>query len=336
LFTLKQIASEVKGVIVGDSSIIITSVDDIEEALAGSISFAFLPKYKNRIISSEASAFIVTSKEDLQQRPGVVVKNPYLAMIAVLELFSKKTPKENIIHNQTAIADSASLGKNVGIAAFAVIGKDVIVGDNTIIGSGVKINSGAIIGSNSTLKDNVIVYEDVVIGDNTLIHSGSIIGSDGFGFTTINKGHHKIPHIKSVVIGDFVELGATCTIDRGSVKNTVIGNHCKLDNQVHIAHNVKIEQGCLLAGGVFVGGSTVIKAHSMIGGKSDIGPHIVLGEESILAARSCVLKSLNGGEMYAGNPARPIKEKQKRDAVFTRLELLEKRLKKNDKKTKNN
>ena len=336
MFTLKQIASEVKGVIVGDSSIIITSVDDIEEAVAGAISFAFLPKYKKRIISSDASAFIVINKEDLQECPGIVVKNPYLAMIAILELFSKKVPEENTVHSKSAIAKSASLGKNVGISAFAVIGENVIIGDNTTIGSGVKINSRAIVGSNSTLKDNVVIYEDVVIGDNTLIHSGCIIGSDGFGFTTIDKVHHKIPHIKSVIIGDFVELGATCTIDRGSVKNTIIENYCKLDNQVHIAHNVKIEEGCLLAGGVFIGGSTLIKAYSMIGGKSDVGPHIVLGKESILAARSCVLKSLNGGEMYAGNPARPIKEKQKRDAVFTRLELLEKRLKKNDTKTKNN
>ena len=336
MFTLKQIASEVKGVIVGDSSIIITSVDDIEEAVAGAISFAFLQKYKKRIISSNASAFVVINKEDLQECPGIVVKNPYLAMIAILELFSKKVPEKNIVHSKSAIAKSASLGKNVGISAFAVIGENVIIGDNTTIGSGVKINSRAIVGSNSTLKDNVVIYEDVVIGDNTLIHSGCIIGSDGFGFTTIDKVHHKIPHIKSVIIGDFVELGATCTIDRGSVKNTIIEDYCKLDNQVHIAHNVKIEEGCLLAGGVFIGGSTLIKAYSMIGGKSDIGPHIVLGEESILAARSCVLKSLNGGEMYAGNPARPIREKQKRDAVFTRLELLEKRLKKNDTKTKNN
>ena len=336
MFTLKQIASEVKGVIVGDSSIIITSVDDIEEAVAGAISFAFLPKYKKRIISSDASAFIVIDKEDLQERPGIVVKNPYLAMIAILELFSKKVPEENIIHSKTTIAKSASLGKNVGISAFAVIGENVVIGDNTIIGSGVKINSGSIVGSNSILRDNAVIYEDVVIGNNTLIHSGCIVGSDGFGFTTIDKFHHKIPHIKSVIIGDFVELGAACTIDRGSIKNTIIEDYCKLDNQVHIGHNVKIEEGCLLAGGVFVAGSTLIKAYSMIGGKSDIGPHIVIGEESILAARSCVLKSLNGREMYAGNPARPIKEKQKRDAVFTRLELLEKRLKKNDTKTKNN
>ena len=334
--TLKQIASEVKGVIVGDSSIIITSVDDIEEAVAGAISFAFLPKYKKKVISSNASAFIVTSKEDLQQCSGIIVDNPYLAMIKILELFSKKLSTDHTINANTVISKSASLGKNIGISAFSVMGENVTIGNNVTIGSGVKINSGVTIGANSSIKDNVVIYDDVIIGKNTLIHSGSIIGSDGFGFFTIDKIHHKIPHIKSVVIGDFVELGAACTIDRGSVKNTIIEDYCKLDNQVHIGHNVNIQEGCLLAGGVFVGGSTVIGAYSMIAGKTDIGPHVILGGESVIAARSCVLKSLDGGQMYAGNPARPIKEKQKRDAVFTRLELLEKRLKKNDTKTKNN
>ena len=132
-----------------------------------------------------------------------------------------------------------------------------------------------------------------------------------------------------MIIGNDVEIGSACTIDRGSVQNTTIGDFCKFDNQVHIAHNVSIGKSCLLAGGVFIGGSTKIEDFVTIAGKSDIGPHITLGEKSVIAARSCVLKSLPGSEMYAGNPARPIKEKQKRDAIYTRFELLEKRLKKN-------
>ena len=328
MFTLKQIALEVQGAIVGDSSTIITGVDDIEEANVGSISFAFLPKYKKIVQSSNASAFIVTNKEDLKDCSGIVVENPYLAMIKILELFSKKIPIKNKLDTNASISTSASLGENVGISAFSVIGDNAKIGDNVNIGSGVKINEGAIIGSNSVIKDNVVIYDDVEVGKNALIHSGTVIGSDGFGFTTIEKTHHKIPHIKSVIIGDFVEIGSSCTIDRGSVKNTKIGDYCKLDNQVHIAHNVIVEEGCLMAAGVFVGGSTTIGAYSMVAGKTDIGPHIIIGKASIFGARSCVLKSLKGGQMYAGNPARPIKEKQERDAVFTRLKLLEKRLKK--------
>ena len=328
MFTLEQIALKVEGVIVGDKSISITDVDDIEHANSGSISFAFLPKYKKSILSSNASAFIVTNEKDLQNLSGIIVKNPYLAMIKILDLFSNKIFPDYTINKNTEISNSAFLGKNVGVGPFTVIEDNVKIGDNVVIGSGTKVGSGTIIGSNSAIKDNVAIYENISIGENTTINSGSIIGSDGFGFTTIEKIHHKIPHIKTVIIGNFVEIGASCTIDRGSVKNTVIEDHCKFDNQIHIAHNVTVQEGCLLAAGVTVGGSTTIGPYSQIGGETAIGPHLILGEECMFAARSCVLKSLDGGQLYAGNPARPLKEKQKRDAVFTRLELLEKRLKK--------
>ena len=124
-----------------------------------------------------------------------------------------------------------------------------------------------------------------------------------------------------------VEIGANCTIDKGSVKNTVIKDSCKMDDQVHIAHNVTVEEGCLISGGTFLGGSVTIGAYSMLGGKVDVGPHVIVGEKSIFAARSVVLKSVDGNQMYAGNPAREIKEKIKKDAVFTKVEILEKRLK---------
>ena len=132
-----------------------------------------------------------------------------------------------------------------------------------------------------------------------------------------------------MTIGENVEIGASCTIDRGSVQDTSIGNYCKLDNQVHLAHNVKMGEGCLVAGGVFIGGSATIEDYVTIAGKSDVGPHVTIGSKAVLAARSCVLKSLPGSAIYAGNPARPIKEKQKRDALFTRFEILERKLKNN-------
>ena len=174
MFTLKQIALEVQGAIVGDSSTIITSVDDIEEANMGSISFAFLPKYKKIVKSSNASAFIVTNKEDLKDCSGIVVENPYLAMIKILELFSKKIPIKNKLDTNTSISTSASLGENVGISAFSVIGDNAKIGDNVNIGAGVKINEGAIIGANAVIKDNVVIYDDVEVGKNELIHSRTV------------------------------------------------------------------------------------------------------------------------------------------------------------------
>lgn len=330
MITLKELAKKVGGELVGDESINISSVDDIKFASNESIAFAFLPKYVKEITSSDAAAFVVTSVDDLSDHAGIVVENPYLAMISILDYFDERPVPEFNISKHSDIHDSVKKSTNLHIGSFSVIEQNVVLGENVFIGNGVKINAGCNIGDNSVIYDNVVLYDNTVIGENCIINAGTVIGSDGFGYHTVANEHHKIPHIKSVIIGNNVEIGAACTIDRGSVQNTTIADFCKFDNQVHIAHNVSIGKACLLAGGVFVGGSTAIEDFVTIAGKSDIGPHITLGEKSVIAARSCVLKSLPGSEMYAGNPARPIKEKQKRDAIYTRFELLEKRLKKDD------
>ena len=329
MITLKELADKVNGKLIGDGSIAISTVDDLKSASNKSITFAFLPKFKKEISSSSAAAFIVTSDEDLKDNAGIVVENPYLAMITILDLFDNRPVPVFNISKHSELHESVEKPHNLHIGAFSVIEQDVVLGDNVFIGNGVKINAGCVIGDNSVIYDNVVLYDNTILGKNCIINAGTVIGSDGFGYHTVGNEHHKIPHIKTVIIGNDVEIGAACTIDRGSVQDTTIGDFCKFDNQVHIAHNVSIGKACLFAGGVFIGGSTKIKDFVTIAGKSDIGPHITLGEKSVIAARSCVLKSLPGSEMYAGNPARSIKEKQKRDAIYARFELLEKRLKKN-------
>ena len=329
MITLKELADKIDGILIGDKSILISSVDDLTKATEKSISFAFLPRYKKKIFESKASAFIVTSLKDLGENSGIVVNNPYLAMIKVLDLFDQRPVPGYEVSENSIIHDSVDKKKFFHLGPFSLINENVVIGDNVFIGSGVKIGAGSIIGDNCILYDNVVLYDNTSIGGNSIIHSGTVIGSDGFGYHTNDNFHHKIPHIKNVLIGKNVELGASCTIDRGSVQDTIIGDYCKLDNQVHLAHNVEMGNGCLIAGGVFIGGSTIIEDCVTIGGKNDVGPHITIGSKAVLAARSCVLKSLPGSEMYGGNPARPIKEKQKRDALYTRFKILEKKLKNN-------
>ena len=250
-------------------------------------------------------------------------------MIQVLDFFDNRPVPIFSISEQSIIDATVVKPKNLHVGSFSFVDHGVVLGENVFIGNGVKINAGSIIGDNTVIHDNVVLYDKTTIGKNSVIHSGSVIGCDGFGYHTVKDNHHKIPHIKSVIVGDNVEIGASCTIDRGSVKNTVISDYSKLDNQVHIAHNVTIGKGCLLAGGVFIGGSTNVEDYVTIAGKSDIGPHINIGSKSVIGARSCVIKSLKESGIYAGNPARPLREKLKRDAIFTRFEILEKKLKKN-------
>ena len=336
MITLKELAKKVGGELIGDESINISSVDDIKSASKDSIAFAFLPKYKKEISFSKASAFIVLSKNDLNDESGIVVENPYISMIQILDFFDSRPVPILSISKQSVIDTTVSKPKNIHVGSFSVIDHGVSLGENVFIGNGVKINAGSIVGDNTVIHDNVVLYDNTIIGKNSVIHSGSVIGCDGFGYHTIKDNHHKIPHIKSVIVGDNVEIGASCTIDRGSVKNTVISDYSKLDNLVHIAHNVTIGIGCLLAAGVFIGGSTNVEDYVTIAGKSDIGPHINIGSKSVIGARSCVIKSLKGSETYAGNPARPLREKLKRDAILTRFEILEKKLKKDGSQTKNN
>ena len=329
MITLKELAEKIGGELIGDESINISSVDDIKLASKESITFAFLPKYKKEINSSKASAFIVLSKDDLNDESGIVVDNPYISMIQVLDFFDNRPVPIFSISEQSVIDTTVIKPKNLHVGSFSVVDHGVVLGKNVFIGNGVKINAGSIIGDNTVIHDNVVLYDKTTIGKNSVIHSGSVIGCDGFGYHTVKDNHHKIPHIKSVIVGDNVEIGASCTIDRGSVKNTVISDYSKLDNQVHIAHNVTIGKGCLLAGGVFIGGSTNVEDYVTIAGKSDIGPHINIGSKSVIGARSCVIKSLKESGIYAGNPAITLREKLKRDAIFTRFEILEKKLKKN-------
>ena len=156
-----------------------------------------MPKYKTKISSSNASAFVTDSKDDLKGYNGVVVEHPYLAMIEILTLFSKNKDVQHSIHPNTVISESAMIDSDVTIGPFSVVGDNVVIKSGTI------------------LESNIVIHNDVQIGKNCLIHSGAIIGADGFGFATVDGKHHKIPHIKSVIIGNDVEIGSNCTIDSG-------------------------------------------------------------------------------------------------------------------------
>ena len=167
-----------------------------------------------------------------------------------------------------------------------------------------------------------------------------MIGSDGFGFVTEEDIHYKIPQIGKVIIGSDVEIGANCAIDRATIGATIIGKMTKLDNLIHIAHNVKIGVGCLLAAGVGIAGSVTIDDYCILAGQSGVVPHVSIGPKSIIAVQSGVTKSLKGGEIYSGMPARKIREQNKKDAILSsvsvlknRIEILEKIILKNDSTT---
>jgi UDP-3-O-[3-hydroxymyristoyl] glucosamine N-acyltransferase len=322
--TLREIAAYVDGKVIGEPDINISGVSEIQNSLPGTITFLGNPKYKQFLTETQADAIFVRNDDHLNGKNGIVVSNPQLAMARTLRLFFPEKSFEPSIHESAVIDSTASVGENIFIDAGVVIKSGASIGDNSIIGANVVIGNRAAIGTNCSLKPNVTIYHNVKIGDNCIIHSGTAIGCDGFGFVTENNIHEKIPQTGNVVIGNDVEIGSNCAIDRATIGVTSIGDMTKIDNLVHIAHNVKVGKGCLITAGFAVAGSTEIGDYCTFAGQVGIAPHVKIGSNSVFAAKSGVTKSLEGGKVYAGFPAREIREHNKKEAQLheiTRMSL---------------
>lgn len=332
MVTLRKLASIVGGKVIGAPEQIIRGVSDIKNSAPETITFLLNSKHKELINQTSASAIIVSDAIILQDKSGIIVDNPRLAMAKVLKIFEPKNDIEAGIHTTTIINKSAKIGKNVDIGAFSVIGKNTQIADGTIIHNNVSIGDNITIGTNVAILSQVAINSRVTIGNNVIIDMGTVIGSCGYGYETENDIHHKIPQIGSVVIEDDVEIGANCTIDRGTIGNTVIGQGTKLDNLVHVAHNVKIGKGCLLMAQVGIAGGAEIGDYCIFAGHAAVRDGVIIGNHAVFAAKSGATKSLPGGKIYAGMPAREIHEKNKRDAAYSQVISLKKRLKKLEEK----
>jgi len=335
-FTLGEIASEIGGKVIGNPSHLIKGISQIQDAGSGTITFLSNPSYKKYLATTNADAVIVEEKKFLNEKMGIVVQNSQFAMAKTLKLFNPVLKENPTIHSMAYISDYAKIGKKVSIRPGACIEKGVKIGDGCKVGSNTFIGENTILGNNCDLKANVSVYYNTNIGANVIIHSGTTIGSDGFGFVTIEGSHEKIPQTGNVVIKNDVEIGSNCSVDRGTIGNTIIGEMTKIDNLVHIAHNVKIGKGCLITAGFAVAGSTEIGDFCTFAGQVGIAPHLKIGNKSIVASKSGVTKSLKGKKVYAGFPARDIKDHNRRQALINEIEKLKRKVSQLSKDMKGN
>lgn len=332
MITLRKLASILGGKVIGVPEQIIRGVSDIKDGAPDTITFLFNPKHQELIDQTSASAVIVADAALLNDKSGIVVENPRLAMAKVLKLFEPQNNIEKGIHATAIIHKSAKIGKDVSIGAFSIIGQNVEIADDTIIYNNVSIGDNVVIGTNTVIYPQVAIYLRTNIGNNVIVDMGTVIGSSGYGYETENDVHHKIPQIGSVIIEDDVEIGANCAIDRGTIGNTIIGQGTKLDNLVQIAHNVKIGKGCLLMGLVGIAGGTTIGDHCIFAGQCGVKDGVNIGERAIFVGKTGVTKSLPGNKIYAGMPVRELREKNKRDAAYSQIISLKKRLKKLEEK----
>lgn len=331
-FTAAQIAMLIQGSIEGDPEAKVNSFGKIEEAKQGQLSFLANPKYEDFLYSSGASVVIINQSQELKQAVSatlIKVPDAYSAFAQLLTAYQEMRSKQLIgIQEPSFISPSAKIGEGVFIGAFSYIGENVEIGNNVKIHPQVFLGNDVKIGDNTILHPGVKIYHQCVIGKNVTIHAGTVIGSDGFGFAPQQDGtYKKIPQIGNVVVGDGVEIGSNCSIDRATIGSTVIHPGAKLDNLIQIAHNVEIGSFTVIAAQAGVSGSTKIGRNAMIGGQAGIVGHLSIADGARINAQSGVTKSIKEPNYaVSGSPAAEYGAMLRSQAVQRNLPELEKRI----------
>ena len=327
-YKLAEIANKIGAVVHGDGQCEIESIATLNTAQIGQIAFLANSKYSDQLTTTSASAVIISSKElENCHTNALVMDNPYMGYALVAQLLDTTPKPANSIHASVIIDESVTLGENVTIAANVVIEAGVVIGDNVSIGAGSFIGIGAKIGTNTLVWSNVSIYHYVEIGINCSVHANTVIGADGFGYANDKGKWVKIPQLGTVIIGNNVEIGASTTIDRGALENTIIKAGVILDNQIQIAHNVEIGENTAIAACSVIAGSTTIGKNCIIAGLVGINGHIEIGDGCVFTGMTMVTKSMNKPGVYSsGMPCQPNKEWHKNNARIRKLEALTKRV----------
>ena len=286
----------------------VNSVKPLVHAQKNDITFFDSIKYKNDINSTKAEICIVSNKlEKLLPKNfyKIIVQNVLFELARVAKLLY---PLADIDYPDLSLKTPNKLRyKKVRFGNNVLVGKKVKIGKNSIVGSNCIIESNVIIGNNCIIGSGVIIKNSIV-GNNVVIQDGCKIGQKGFGFIPINKKNIKFPHIGKVKIEDHVELASNCTIDRGSIDDTIIGRNTYLDNQVHVAHNVQIGSNCMIAGQVGFAGSSKVGTNVSIGGQAGVSGHLKIGNNVKIGGGSGVVKDIQDNKIVMGYPAVSLKD----------------------------
>ncbi len=322
--TLKKIAEIVSGQLYNtDGELIVSDVSTPEDATKDKICFIFDKKYYNNIKNINAAAIVVENFFADVDTPQIVVSDVQLAFVRLLnKIFLERQNFYKGIHQTVVLGKDVVLGNNVSIGPYCVIGDNVEIADNTVLVCQIFIGDNVKIGKNVVIYPNVTIRENVTIGNNVIIHSGSVIGSDGFGYIQRNGKHIKIPHIGKVVIEDDVEIGANVTIDRATIGSTLIKKGTKIDNLVHIAHNVEIGENVLLIAQVGIAGSSKIGDNTILAGQTGVTDHIKVGKNVIAGPRTGIVQDVEDNKIVWGTPPIPFEEQKKISVASKRLPRL--------------
>jgi len=328
--TLSELAEISGAALEGDGSLVVSGPASLREAEPDHISYYEHPRYRADCAGTRAGAVVVPAGLELPRNDLAVLRatDASRAFTSIVRCFVDDRPAlEAGVHPTAVVHPEAVLEAEVAVGPFAVVGPRTRLRERAQVHAHTVVGADVELGRESVLYPGVVVYDHVTLGDRCLVHSGTVLGSDGYGFEHSPEGWDKIPQVGIVVIGDDVEIGAGCTVDRGRFGPTRIGRGSKLDNQVHIAHNVEVGEHVMFAAQAGAAGSARVGARSLIGGQVGVSGHLTVGEGVNIAAKSGVIGDVPAGATYFGYPARDRRAVLKGHAHVQRLPQLTERVK---------
>jgi UDP-3-O-[3-hydroxymyristoyl] glucosamine N-acyltransferase len=323
--TAAELARLAGGTVDGDGAALITGAAPLETAGPGDLAFLADPARLDAAAASKAGVLLTLEgyAVPLKKFGGAVVtvKKPRLAFLLALHLLEKErrpAPAPGV-HPSAVVAPSAQVGAGAHIGPCAVVEEDAVIGEGAAVGAQCYLGRGARIGPRTRLYPGVRIMDACEAGADCILHAGAVIGSDGYGYVRHEGRHEKVPQLGRVALGDRVEIGANCAIDRAALDTTRIGDGTKIDNLVHIAHNVKTGSDCLIMAQTGIAGSVELGSGVTIAGHSVLSDHITIGDRTVVMGKTGVMSSLGPDQLVFGHIARPRMETLRIEAALGRL-----------------
>ena len=323
-FSASAIAALIDGQCTGEADAIFSDISSLELAQPDMVSFFTNPKLAEQLAASKAGAVLISEKNRAlcpPQTQAIICDDPYRAMAIMAQAFYPLTAQSRPMPGEgqdgAMLHPTARLGENVTIELGAMIGRHAEIGDNCVIGAGAMIGHGVVLGHDCVIGPQATIGYSL-LGNRVIVQAGARLGTDGFGFAPGSQ-HVKIPQLGRLIVQSDVEIGANATLDRGAVGDTIIGEGTKIDNLVHIAHNVEIGRHCFLAAHSAVAGSSKIGDYVQMGGFAGVVGHIEVGAHSVIGAHSLATKSLPEKSSVSCAPARPRSELYRDQAFLSKL-----------------
>lgn len=306
-FSVKELADKVNGVVHGDDTVLIEETRSLDQGAPQAISFA-VGDYCEFVKESKAGAIIVEAPLPDVTIPQIVVDNAKMAFSQVLAVFHPPVVLPEGIHETVIMGENVTIGKGVKIGPYSVIYDNAVIGDDVVIHSHVYIGHNTKIGEGTHIYSGAVVHENCVLGKRVVLRAKAVIGGEGFGFATENGVHTHIPQVGNVILEDDVEVGSCSCVDNATMGSTLVRRGTKIDNLVHLGHNVEIGEDCFIIAQVGIAGSTKCGNHVIFAGQTGCTGHITIGDNVTFAGKTGITGNVPSNGTYAGFPMRTHKE----------------------------